>query len=282
MGGEPGPPSNSLLAGRHDVHDAAAAAARELDDARAARVERVILADPDALTGLEAGAALAHDDLAAADGLAGERLDPEELRVGVAAVAGGAEALLVCHLLASLDVGDLDARQLLTMPGAPLVAALGLELEHAQLGPRMCSTTFALTVTFFRPSLSKTASSERKRIGSSATVAPASSGSSSTSRVCPGSTRDCLPPVLTISYMAYSEAALAAERRRPPLRRGRLGFVSRAPPSLPPSPSAGGSSPPGPPPLSTSVAVADVRPASSMRTRRLEPTWGPPRLTEMM
>src|SRR3954453_9404844 len=102
MAGEPGPPSNSLPASRNDVHDAATAAARELDDARAARVERVVLADPDTLAGLEAGAALAHDDLAAADGLAGERLDPEELGVGVAAVAGGAEALLVCHLLASL------------------------------------------------------------------------------------------------------------------------------------------------------------------------------------
>src|SRR3954462_3382521 len=32
------------------------------------------------------------------------------------------------------DLGDLDPRQLLAMAGATLVAALGLELEHAQLG----------------------------------------------------------------------------------------------------------------------------------------------------
>src|SRR3954463_13565461 len=31
------------------------------------------------------------------------------------------------------DLGDLDPRQLLAMAGATLVAALGLELEHAQL-----------------------------------------------------------------------------------------------------------------------------------------------------
>src|SRR3954447_22338392 len=38
-------------------------------------------------------------------------------------------------------------------------------------------------------------------IGCSATVAPASSGSRSTRRVWPFSTRYCLPPVLTIAYM---------------------------------------------------------------------------------
>src|SRR5512134_2255323 len=36
-------------------------------------------------------------------------------------------------LCAMADLRDLDAGELLTVPGAPAVAALGLELEHAQL-----------------------------------------------------------------------------------------------------------------------------------------------------
>src|SRR3954452_21835085 len=40
-------------------------------------------------------------------------------------------------LLLRADLGDADARQFLAMAGAPLVAALGLELEHAQLGPAL-------------------------------------------------------------------------------------------------------------------------------------------------
>src|SRR3954464_11369390 len=82
--------------GRHR-HDAAAAADRELHGAGRAGVQRVVAAPADAPARLEAAAALAHDDLAAGDGLAGEHLDAEALGVRVAAVAGGAEALLVCH-----------------------------------------------------------------------------------------------------------------------------------------------------------------------------------------
>src|SRR5258708_1127115 len=47
--------------------------------------------------GFEFGAALAPDDLSARDRLAGECLDSEPLRVGVAAVAAGAEPLLMSH-----------------------------------------------------------------------------------------------------------------------------------------------------------------------------------------
>src|SRR3954453_19814831 len=82
---------------REDGDHAAAAALTEVHDARGAGVDRVVLADADAVAGLEAGAALAHDDLAAGDGLAGEDLHAEALRVGVAAVTAGAEAFLVCH-----------------------------------------------------------------------------------------------------------------------------------------------------------------------------------------
>src|SRR6201999_8460 len=101
------------------------------------RIDRVVATDARAGARLEAGAALAHDDLAARDGLAREDLHAEALGVRVAAVAAGAEALLMCHerSLTLPDGGDADARQLLAVAGAALVTALGLELEHAQLGP---------------------------------------------------------------------------------------------------------------------------------------------------
>ena len=64
-----------------------------------ARLAKIVssLPRPDALAGLEAGAALAHDDLAAGDLLAGEDLHAEALGVGVAAVARRAESLLMSH-----------------------------------------------------------------------------------------------------------------------------------------------------------------------------------------
>src|SRR3954466_9312007 len=130
----PTPVPRDLLGG-NDVHDAAAPATRELDGARRFGEQRVVLADAHALARPEARAALADDDLAAGHGLAGEDLHAEALGVGVAAVAGGAEALLVCHLLrpSREDVGDLDARELLAVAVELLVAALRLELEDAEL-----------------------------------------------------------------------------------------------------------------------------------------------------
>src|SRR3954447_24718295 len=89
------------VAGR-DRDDPAAAAGGELHRPRGAGVQRVVAAHADALAGPEAAAALADDDLAAGDGLAGEHLHAEALGVRVTAVAGGAEALLVCHLLRRL------------------------------------------------------------------------------------------------------------------------------------------------------------------------------------
>ena len=88
-------------AGAVDRHRAALAAPVELDDALAQREERVVAADPDAGAGAEARAALPDDDHAGLDLLAGEDLHAEPLRLGVAAVLRGAEALLVCHLAAS-------------------------------------------------------------------------------------------------------------------------------------------------------------------------------------
>src|SRR5580704_10353086 len=75
-------------------------------------------------------------------------------------------------------------------------------------------------------------------MGSSATLAPSAAGRRSTSKYWPRSTRYCLPPVFTIAYMVYSgDCALAAERRRPPLRPRRRGLDDR------PSSASSGASP---------------------------------------
>src|SRR5215213_5925883 len=83
--------------GRDDADHAAAAAGSEVDLAGRLREDRVVLADAGAGAGLESRATLAHDDLAAGDGLACEHLHAEALGVRVAAVAGGTEALLMRH-----------------------------------------------------------------------------------------------------------------------------------------------------------------------------------------
>ncbi len=64
--------------------------------------ERVVATTADVGAGVEVGAALADDDLAGVDDLAAETLHAESLGVGVTTVAGGACALLVCHLFEPL------------------------------------------------------------------------------------------------------------------------------------------------------------------------------------
>src|SRR4051794_14158231 len=85
------------LLGRRDRDGAAAAAGLELDRAGALGEDRVVLAEAGAVARLEDGAALADDDLAARDDLAGEDLHAEALRVGVAAIAARPETLLMSH-----------------------------------------------------------------------------------------------------------------------------------------------------------------------------------------
>src|SRR4051794_24536907 len=96
----------ALLAGG-DRDRAALAAGLEFDHAGAGREDRMIAAEPGAVARPEARAALAHDDLAAADLLAGEYLHPEVLGVRVAPVAAGAESLLVSHVYSFLADDDL-------------------------------------------------------------------------------------------------------------------------------------------------------------------------------
>src|SRR5687767_10068549 len=72
-------------------------AALELDLAVDQGEDRVVLADADVEAGNELRAALAEDDGAGGDGLAAVSFYAEVLGVGVAAVAGGAGALFMCH-----------------------------------------------------------------------------------------------------------------------------------------------------------------------------------------
>src|SRR4051812_11008706 len=88
----------ALRARLDDRHGAALAARAELDRAGAHREDRVVAADLRPGTGAELGAPLAEDDVPGPGGLAGEHLHAEVLRVRVATVLRGAEALLMCHL----------------------------------------------------------------------------------------------------------------------------------------------------------------------------------------
>src|SRR3954464_5570345 len=90
-----------LLAGGHDGDHAPAPAVLELNGAGPRGEDRVVLADADALARLEAGPALAHDDLAAGHDPAREDLHAEPLRIRVASVAARAESLLMSHYFAS-------------------------------------------------------------------------------------------------------------------------------------------------------------------------------------
>src|SRR5690554_4102969 len=135
--------------GGHDVDRLAAALGAELDGAGSQGEQGVVLAAADVVAGVELGTALADDDLTGADDLTAETLDAEALGVGVAAVPGGAGALLRCHLSPAflwcergvtgpgaarlLDAGDLDAGQLLAVTLPTAVAGLVLELHDRDL-----------------------------------------------------------------------------------------------------------------------------------------------------
>src|SRR5262245_1490129 len=81
----------------YDGDRPAAARRGEPDDAGTLREDRVVAPDPDSVTGTEARAALADDDLATADLLSGEDLHAEHLRVRVAPVSARADSLLLTH-----------------------------------------------------------------------------------------------------------------------------------------------------------------------------------------
>src|SRR5438045_8021882 len=78
---------------------AAELAVAERDAAVGKREQGVILADADVVARVPFGAALAHDDVAGAHGLAAELLHTKALALTVAAVAGRAACFLMCHVV---------------------------------------------------------------------------------------------------------------------------------------------------------------------------------------
>src|SRR5436190_18378890 len=84
---------------RFDDADALAVLAEvfETDRARNLGKERVVLSLANILAGMDVSAALADDDRAGADELAGEALDTQPLAVRVAPVLGTAYAFFVSH-----------------------------------------------------------------------------------------------------------------------------------------------------------------------------------------
>src|SRR5262245_56700173 len=95
--GRPGTPAGRSGRLGEDADVARVAAALELHHAVDLREQRVVRAEADVAAGLEAGAPLADQDRPTGDELAAEALDPEHLRIGVAAVARAADTFLVRH-----------------------------------------------------------------------------------------------------------------------------------------------------------------------------------------
>src|ERR1700687_2286920 len=99
------------------------------------REERVVLAAADVHSRYELRSALTHEDGSTRHVLPAERLDAQALGIRVAAVAGGALTLLVCHGAAplSFDCFDANLEHRLTVPlGAPVLLR-ALLLEHEDL-----------------------------------------------------------------------------------------------------------------------------------------------------
>ena len=99
----PGPPcrrTGAQTSGRDDIDGLAPAREPNCTLPANQREQRVVSAAADMRTGVELGAALTDQDLAGVDDLAAEALHAEELRVGVATVAGAGRTLLMCHLTA--------------------------------------------------------------------------------------------------------------------------------------------------------------------------------------
>src|ERR1700682_1930092 len=87
-----------------------------LDLARDEREQGVVLADPDVRAREHLGAALADEHGARLDLRARVFLHAQTLSGGIAAVAGGTRALLVCHLLSEpLDLQDAQGRFVLAV-----------------------------------------------------------------------------------------------------------------------------------------------------------------------
>ena len=112
----------------------------ELDDTVELGEQRVVLAAPHVLAGLEPRSALANEDGATGDALARERFHAQALGVAVATVTGASLTFLVCHFRFSLlssvrlsvDRRHGDSRKRLAMPARPAVLLAALLLEYEE------------------------------------------------------------------------------------------------------------------------------------------------------
>src|SRR5688572_16584225 len=95
--------------------------------------QRVVHAETDIDPRPEAGPALPHEDASGGHELAAEPLDPEHLRIGIAAVSRAPDTLFVCHTL-RLDPGDTHGRHRLAMTAMTPIVLPALELDDQHLG----------------------------------------------------------------------------------------------------------------------------------------------------
>src|SRR4051794_31550175 len=151
------------------------------------------------------------------------------------------------------------------MAGALAVAALGLELEDAQLRPTLVADDLGLHADLLQcvGAEDRILGAEQDRLeGDGVALAPL--------ELLDQQRLTGLHPVLLpaglddrVCHYSLVVSAFARERRRPPLRPRRRAFDGSASPGSVTCGSA-----------STSEAVALVRPTSSMRTSCLVPTYG--------
>src|SRR5881394_1546133 len=83
--------------GHHGHEGTALVAGLERDLAVAECKQGMVLAHADAFAGIELGAALAHDHIAARHGFAAEQLDAQHFGIGIATVARGTAGFLMRH-----------------------------------------------------------------------------------------------------------------------------------------------------------------------------------------
>src|ERR1700742_1741508 len=104
---------------RHHGHvGATLEAGLERDMTVAEREKRMVLAHAYAFAGMEFGAALAHDHIAAGHGFTAEQLDAQHFGIAVATIARRTACFLVCHDVIPLtgrNVQNFDLGEMLAM-----------------------------------------------------------------------------------------------------------------------------------------------------------------------
>src|SRR3954454_24688359 len=153
----------------------------------------------------------------------------------------------LCALLSAprADRRDADARQLLAVAGAPLVAALGLELEHAELGPALVRDDLGLDARGRQPvaledrvAVAGQQQRPQRHGGAHVVGQPLDEQGLALAHAvllaagldyCVGHGWLKVGVGWRAAGFSYSASALARERRRPPLRPRRRGLEDSAP-----------------------------------------------------